>query len=284
MLLLDGRICAQECKKKLKERVLADTALGFRPPGLAVIMVGDDPASAIYVRNKEKEAGLIGISTQTCRLPRSTTEQELLAYIHEFNAASEIDGILVQLPLPPHIDASSCLVAISPHKDVDGFHPDNAGRLTLGLPGLRPCTPQGILELLSFYHLSPAGKKAVVVGRSNIVGKPLAIMLAEPLEYANATVTLCHSKTANLALECRSADFLFLSVGSPRMFGKDYVKEGAVVVDVGINRTEDGIVGDADRKAIEDRVRAITPVPGGVGPMTIAMLMNNTVIAWQNHR
>ena len=226
----------------------------------------------------------VGMFAKTVHLPESIQETELTTLIHEFNAADDIDGILVQLPLPAHINATSCLLAISPTKDVDGFHPTNAGCLTLGLPGLRPCTPKGILALLRHYHLSPAGKHAVVVGRSNIVGKPLALMLAEPLEYANATVTICHSQTTNLAAICKSADFLFCSVGKPHFFDRNYVKEGAVVVDVGITRTENGIEGDANFADLADHVLAISPVPGGVGPMTIAMLLQNTVQAWESRR
>ena len=285
MLLLDGKATAQTIQEELSSTIAAEGKKGIRPPGLAVIMVGDNPASQIYVRNKENACARVGIVAEGCHLPETTTEQSLLAHIHEYNARKDIDGILVQLPLPRHISAAACLLAIHPDKDVDGFHPENAGRLTLGLPGLAPCTPQGIIELLRRYDLSPRGKKAVVVGRSNIVGKPLALMLAQPLEYANATVTLCHSATSNLARECREADFLFLSIGRPRFFGPDMVKKGAVVVDVGINRLSDKkICGDADFDALKDVVSAITPVPGGVGPMTIAMLLKNTVQAWMVHR
>ncbi|MBQ7618337.1 MAG: bifunctional methylenetetrahydrofolate dehydrogenase/methenyltetrahydrofolate cyclohydrolase FolD [Desulfovibrio sp.] len=283
MLLLDGKACAKKIKEELKMSVTKATSLGIRPPGLAVIMVGNDPASEIYVRNKELACAEIGIAAEGCHLPSNTTESNLLQHIKEFNARADLDGILVQLPLPPQINAANCLLAIHPDKDVDGFHPENAGRLTLGLPGLRPCTPKGIMELLARYKLSLKGKKAVVVGRSNIVGKPLALMLAEPLEYANATVTICHSATENLVSECSKADYLFLSVGKPRFFGPQMVKEGAVVVDVGINHLEGKVVGDADFNAIKDKVSAITPVPGGVGPMTIAMLLKNTLEAWRLH-
>ncbi|MCR4666091.1 MAG: bifunctional methylenetetrahydrofolate dehydrogenase/methenyltetrahydrofolate cyclohydrolase FolD [Desulfovibrio sp.] len=281
MLLLDGKATAQTVREELKKIIATAISAGRRPPGLAVILAGEDPASQVYVRNKEFACTHVGIYVETCRLPESVTEAEVVRCIDRFNQRSDIDGILVQLPLPKHIRPSICLLAIDPAKDVDGFHPENAGKLTLGLPGLRPCTPQGIIELLRRYGLSPRGKKAVVVGRSNIVGKPLAILLAEPLEYANATVTLCHSETCNLANECRQADFLFLAVGKPRFFTASMVREGSVVIDVGINRTPAGLCGDADFEGLKDHVSAITPVPGGIGPMTVAMLLKNTVDAWQ---
>ncbi|MBO4335605.1 MAG: bifunctional methylenetetrahydrofolate dehydrogenase/methenyltetrahydrofolate cyclohydrolase FolD [Desulfovibrio sp.] len=283
MLLLDGKATALKIRQELKETIESLCHKGVRAPGLAVILAGNDPASEIYVRNKEKACESVGIRTLSSHLPATVSQEELLACIAQANERTDIDGILVQLPLPSHIDTATCLLSIVPDKDVDGFHPDNAGRLTLGLPGLRPCTPQGILELLARYGLSCAGKKAVVVGRSNIVGKPLALMLAQPGPMGNATVTICHSKSEDLVEHCCRADFLFLSVGRPRMFGRDMVKKGACVVDVGINRTKDGICGDADFEAIKDRTCAITPVPGGVGPMTIAMLLKNTVQAWQTH-
>ncbi|MBO4334413.1 MAG: bifunctional methylenetetrahydrofolate dehydrogenase/methenyltetrahydrofolate cyclohydrolase FolD [Desulfovibrio sp.] len=283
MLLLDGKATALKIRQELKETIESFCHKGVRAPGLAVILAGDDPASEIYVRNKEKACESVGIRTLSSRLPGTVSQDELLARIAQANESPDIDGILVQLPLPRHIDTATCLLSIFPDKDVDGFHPDNAGRLTLGLPGLRPCTPQGILELLARYGLACAGKRAVVVGRSNIVGKPLALMLAQPGPVGNATVTICHSKSEDLAEHCRNADFLFLSVGRPRMFGRDMIKNGACVVDVGINRTKDGICGDADFEAIKDKTSAITPVPGGVGPMTIAMLIKNTVQAWQTH-
>lgn len=225
----------------------------------------------------------MGIYAETLQLPNETKEEALLAQIKELNERPEIDAILVQLPLPSHISATHCLLALDPKKDVDGFHPENAGRLTLGLEGIKPCTPQGIMELLRRYKLDLKGSKACVVGRSNIVGKPLALMLAEPLEYANATVTLCHSQTKDLKAECSQADFLFLAMGHPKAIGPDYVKEGAVVVDVGINRTKDGICGDADFQALKTKVSAITPCPGGVGPMTVAMLLKNTVMVWKKN-
>ena len=249
--------------------------------GLAVILVGADPASEVYVRNKERACADTGILSFPYHLPAGTGQHELLALIHECNLRPDVDGILLQLPLPEGLDAQACLLAIDPAKDVDGFHPENVGRLSLGLPGFVSCTPAGVMELLRRYDLSPAGKKAVVVGRSDIVGKPLAMLLARPGDYANATVTVCHSRTADLAAECRSADFLFLALGRPRFITADMVREGAVVIDVGINRTPEGLCGDADFAGVSARARAMTPVPGGVGPMTIAMLLKNTVQSWR---
>jgi methylenetetrahydrofolate dehydrogenase (NADP+)/methenyltetrahydrofolate cyclohydrolase len=214
------------------------------------------------------------------RLPGTTPQEELLERIAACNRSEDVDGILVQLPLPARLDAKACLMAIDPGKDVDGFHPENVGRLGLGLPGFAPCTPAGVLELMRRYGLSAAGKLAVVAGRSNIVGKPLATMLAADDPLGNATVTVCHSRTPDLAAECRRADFLFLAMGRPGTVTADMVKPGAVVFDVGITRTPTGLRGDADFEGLRDKVRAITPVPGGVGPMTIAMLLRNTVRSW----
>lgn len=283
MIILDGKSTAQTIRAELKARVEAGTANGTRPPSLCVINMGQNKASLTYVRNKTLAAAEVGIQADTCQLAENTTEEVLLAKITEFNQRPDIDAILVQLPLPSHISATKCLLAIDPKKDVDGFHPENAGRLTLGMPGIKPCTPLGIMELLRRYNLPLKGAKACVVGRSNLVGKPLALLLAEPLEFANATVTLCHSKTQNLANECRQADFLFLAIGQAKVINRDYVKEGAVVIDVGINHTKDGLCGDADFHAIKDIVKAITPVPGGVGPMTVAMLLQNTIDVWQEN-
>lgn len=283
MLLLDGKATALNIRQELKATIADLCGKGLRAPGLAVILAGNNPASEIYVSNKEKACSEAGIRTMTSRLPANVEQAQLLELIAQCNQRDDIDGILVQLPLPAHINTADCLLRIVPDKDVDGFHPENAGRLTLGLPGLRPCTPQGIIELLTRYGLSCAGKSAVVVGRSNIVGKPLALMLAQPGPTGNATVTICHSRSQDLAEHCRNADFLFLSVGRPKMFGPEMVKKGACVIDVGINRSQNGIYGDADFEAIKDIVSAISPVPGGVGPMTIAMLIRNTVQAWQNH-
>ncbi len=281
MQIIDGKTTAQEVRAQLKEQIAAQVTQGARPPGLAVILVGEDAASQVYVRNKEKACENAGIRSFAHRLPNDTTQESLLALIAQLNSQEDVDGILLQLPLPKGLDADTCLLAIDPRKDVDGFHPDNVGRLSLGLPGFVSCTPAGVMELLERYNLSPSGKKAVIVGRSNIVGRPLALLLSHAGPFANATVTLCHSRTADLAKECREADFIFLALGKARFLTADMVKEGAVIIDVGINRTDEGLCGDADYDALAPKVAAITPVPGGVGPMTIAMLMKNTVQAWR---
>ena len=243
---------------------------------------GGNPASQVYVRNKERACHEVGIVSHAYRLGGEATQQELEDLIVRLNAQSDVDGILLQLPLPSGLDSGYLLSLISPEKDVDGFHPVNMGRLAQGLPGLRPCTPAGVIELLRHYNLPPQGKHAVVVGRSNIVGKPLALMLAQPGEYGNATVTICHSRTENLAGFTRQADFLFLAIGRPKFVGPDMVKPGSVIVDVGINRTPEGLCGDADFAALQGVASAVTPVPGGVGPMTIAQLMLNTLHAYKN--
>ena len=278
--IIDGKATAQAVRAELKEEIAARCKDGLRAPGLAVILVGEDPASQVYVRNKERACQDTGILSLPYRLPADTSQEALLALIAELNARPDVDGILLQLPLPAGLDASRCLLAIDPAKDVDGFHPENVGRLSLGLPGMVSCTPAGVIELLRRYKLSTRGKKAVVVGRSDIVGKPLALLLARSGEFGDATVTLCHSRTANLAEECRSADFLFLAVGRPRMVTGDMVKKGVVVIDVGINRGADGkLCGDVDFEAAAEKAAFITPVPGGVGLMTRAMLLCNTVQA-----
>ena len=281
MILIDGKQTARDIRAELKAQVEAAVSAGRRAPGLAVILVGEDPASQVYVRNKERACAEAGILSFPYRLPADTTQEALLALIAELNGRDDVDGILLQLPLPEHLSASACLLAIDPAKDVDGFHPENVGRLSLNLPGMVSCTPAGVIELLRRYNLPTRGKKAVVLGRSDIVGKPLALLLARPGEFGDATVTLCHSRTPDLAAECRSADFLFLAIGRPRMITGDMVREGAVIIDVGINRTDDGLCGDADFESVSKKAAAITPVPGGVGPMTIAMLLKNTVQAWE---
>lgn len=281
MQLIDGKATAATLRSELKAEVVALRSRAGRAPGLAVILVGEDPASQVYVRNKERACAEVGICSLPYRLPKETPQAALLDLIAELNGRTEVDGILLQLPLPEGLDDQACLLAIDPGKDVDGFHPENVGRLSLGLPGFVPCTPAGVMELLQRYNLSPSGKKAVVVGRSNIVGKPLAMLLAQPGPWANATVTVCHSRTKDLARECREADFLFLALGKPRFITGDMIKEGAVVIDVGINRTESGLCGDADFASVSAKASSATPVPGGVGPMTIAMLLKNTVRSWK---
>ena len=273
MTILNGKETAAQIRQELKEEIVQLKAQAGRAPGLAVILVGDDPASQVYVRNKEKACAEVGIVSRGFRLPADISQADLENKIRELNDDQEIDGILLQLPLPEGLDSQRCLELISPEKDVDGFHPVNVGKLTLGLDGFRSCTPAGIMTLLKRYDLSVQGKKAVVVGRSNIVGKPLALMLLQE----NATVTICHSRTKDLPAEVRQADFVFAAVGRAKFVTADMVKDGAVVVDVGINRTEQGLVGDCDFDNLKDKVSAITPVPGGVGPMTIAQLLVNTV-------
>jgi methylenetetrahydrofolate dehydrogenase (NADP+)/methenyltetrahydrofolate cyclohydrolase len=279
MILLDGKATAAEIRNGLKKEVAGLTDKVGRAPGLAVILVGEDPASQVYVRNKKLACTEVGFNSWSHELPASVGQSELEKLIASLNARDDVDGILLQLPLPAGLDSQALLELIDPSKDVDGFHPQNMGRLTLGLPGFRPCTPAGVMALLKRYKLSMNGKKAVVVGRSNIVGKPLSIMLGTNTPNANATVTLCHSKTENLEQECASADFLFLALGRPECVNEFMVKQGAVVVDIGISRTDAGLKGDCDFTGVLKKVRAITPVPGGVGPMTIAMLLVNTLHA-----
>ena len=278
MTILNGKETAAQIRQELKEEIVQLKAQAGRAPGLAVILVGDDPASQVYVRNKEKACAEVGIVSRGFRLPADISQADLENKIRELNDDQEIDGILLQLPLPEGLDSQRCLELISPEKDVDGFHPVNVGKLTLGLDGFRSCTPAGIMTLLKRYDLSVQGKKAVVIGRSNIVGKPLALMLLQE----NATVTICHSRTKDLPAEVRQADFVFAAVGRAKFVTADMVKDGAVVVDVGINRTEEGLVGDCDFDNLKDKVSAITPVPGGVGPMTIAQLLVNTVQSFKN--
>lgn len=273
MQLLDGKATASQIKTELKSEVASLIRTHNRPPGLAVILVGEDPASQVYVRNKERSCKDAGIHSEVIRLPADTRQQDVEERIRTLNGRPDIDGILLQLPLPQGLNSQACLDLIDPDKDVDGFHPVNMGRLVLGLPGFRPCTPAGIMVLLDRYGIEVSGKKAVVVGRSNIVGKPMALLLLE----ANATVAVCHSRTMDLAAETRPADIVIAAVGQPKMISPDMVKPGAVVVDVGINRTDDGLKGDCDFEGLVDKVTAMTPVPGGVGPMTIAMLLRNTM-------
>lgn len=277
MKLIDGKATAQTIREELKTEVAALKAKLGRAPGLAVVLVGEDPASQVYVRNKIKACEDTGIVSKAFRPDASVSQAELEDLVGRLNADPEVDGILVQLPLPKGLDSQRILDLIDPAKDVDGFHPVSMGRLTLGLPGLRPCTPAGVMELLRRYDIPTKGRKAVVVGRSNIVGKPMALLLAQP--GVDATVTVCHSRTRDLAAECRQADILVAAIGRANFIGADMVKDGAVVIDVGMNRTEQGLAGDCDFHAMKDKVAAITPVPGGVGPMTIAMLMVNTLAA-----
>jgi methylenetetrahydrofolate dehydrogenase (NADP+)/methenyltetrahydrofolate cyclohydrolase len=279
MHIIDGKKTAAIIRQELKDQVAALTARHGRAPGLAVILVGGDPASQVYVRNKERACEDVGIISKGFRLPQDIPQAQLEDTITYLNSDPAIDGVLLQLPLPKGLDSQRCLDLISPSKDVDGFHPVNMGRLALGLPCLRSCTPAGIMTLLERHGIDVAGKKAVVIGRSNIVGKPLALMLLQK----NATVTICHSRTRDIAAEVRSADIVLAAVGIPRFLTRDMVKPGAVVIDVGINRTELGLVGDCDFEGLRGVASAMTPVPGGVGPMTIAQLLVNTLEAYVEH-
>ncbi len=276
--LLNGKALAEKIQLQLKEEVAILQPKIGRPPGLAVLMVGDNPASAVYVRNKERACQKVGIASMGRHFPGGTTQAELENAIAELNQDELVDGILVQLPLPSHLDSISLLHKIHPDKDADGLHPVNLGKLVRSESGLRSCTPAGVMELLEEYNISLSGKRAVVIGRSILVGKPIALMLLE----ANATVTVAHSRTQDLAAVCRDADILVAAIGKPEMITADMVKPGAIVIDVGINRVEsrDGkskLVGDVAFEAVAEIASYITPVPGGIGPMTVAMLLSNTV-------
>ncbi|MBP8144688.1 bifunctional methylenetetrahydrofolate dehydrogenase/methenyltetrahydrofolate cyclohydrolase FolD [Pseudorhodoferax sp.] len=270
---IDGNALAQQLREGMKAQVERLAAAGCRP-GLAVLLVGEDPASQVYVRNKVKACESVGMHSLLERLPATLGEAELLARIDQLNADPAVHGILVQLPLPRHLDADLVIERIAPEKDVDGFHVASAGALMVGRPGFKPCTPYGCMKMLESIGCNPRGKHAVVIGRSNIVGKPMALLLLQ----ASATVTICHSATPNLAEICRQADILVAAVGRPRFVSADMVKPGAVVLDVGINRLADGkLCGDVDFDAVREVAGWITPVPGGVGPMTITMLLQNTL-------
>lgn len=272
-LLIDGKRISAEIKDELKEQVAALKAKGTTLT-LAVIQVGDDKASSVYVGNKKKACEYIGVQSLAYELPAETTEEELLSLVKELNERKDVNGILVQLPLPKHIDEDKVLLAIDPDKDVDGFHPVSVGRLWIGQKGYESCTPAGIIQLLKRSGIEIAGKECVIVGRSNIVGKPMAALLLRE----NGTVTVCHSRTKDLASVTKRADILVVAIGKPKFITAEYVKEGAVVIDVGIHRMEDNkLCGDVDFADVEPHASAITPVPGGVGPMTIAMLMCNVV-------
>ena len=275
--ILDGKALA----KKIKEQVAAEAAALPRRPGLAVLLVGENPASQVYVRGKEKDCEECGILNLGRKLPADTSEEELLGIIAQMNADPAVDGILVQLPLPKHIDEGKVLRAISPAKDVDCFHPENVGEMMVGDPICWPCTPYGVMELLREYGISASGKHCVVLGRSNIVGKPMTLLLLRD----NGTVTVCHSKTPDLREQCLQADILVSAVGKVNLVTADMIKEGAVVVDVAMNRNEAGkLCGDVDYAAVAEKASYITPVPGGVGPMTRAILMKNVLAAAKDHQ
>lgn len=271
---IDGKRISQEIRDELKIRVAELKKQGIEGC-LAVIQVGEDPASSVYVKNKKRACEYIGIGSRSYELPQETTETELLNLIGKLNKEEEVSGILVQLPVPGHIDENKIIQAISPKKDVDGFHPQNVGALVSGLTGFVSCTPAGVIQLLKRSGISIEGKHCVVIGRSNIVGKPMALLMLRE----HATVTIAHSRTKDLREICKSADILIVAVGKPKMIDASYIKEGAVVIDVGIHRNAGQLCGDVDFDSVFSHVSAITPVPGGVGPMTIAMLMNNCVQA-----
>ncbi|NLV90891.1 MAG: bifunctional methylenetetrahydrofolate dehydrogenase/methenyltetrahydrofolate cyclohydrolase FolD [Firmicutes bacterium] len=275
--VIDGKALAAKVRQEIADEVAALKLRGI-VPGLAVILVGDDPASEVYVRGKQRACEEVGIYSRILRLPATTSQEKLLSLIYELNTDPAIHGILVQLPVPEEIDPAVIQAAIAVEKDVDGFHPASIGRLWAGERSFVPCTPLGIMRMLEEYDVKLQGKKAVVVGRSNIVGKPMAALLLQQ----NATVTICHSRTENLADECRSADVLVVAIGRPKFIPGNWIKPGAVVIDVGINRVEGRLVGDVDYEGASAVAEMITPVPGGVGPMTIAMLLANTVQGARN--
>ncbi len=273
--IIDGKEISAQIKEEVKKEAERQKEKG-KSASLAVILVGNDPASKVYVKNKKKACEYVGIQSLSYELPEETTEEELLQKIDELNKQEDITGILVQLPLPSHINEDKIICAISPKKDVDGFHPQNVGNLSIGRSGFISCTPAGVIELLKRSNIDIEGRECVVVGRSNIVGKPMAMLLLRE----NATVTICHSKTKNLKEVTKRADILIAAVGKPKFFTADYIKEGAVVIDVGIHRDEKNqLCGDVDFEQVVEHTSAITPVPGGVGPMTIAMLMKNCLNA-----
>lgn len=273
--VIDGTAVAAAVRAEVARDVERHVAEHGRPPGLATVLVGDDPASHVYVSGKRKASAEAGIASFHHGLPADAPEAEVVGLLERLNADPEVNGILLQRPVPEHLDGTALTALIDPDKDVDGLTPVSAGRLVLGLPGLRPCTPLGCIELLDRHGVDPAGAHAVVVGRSDLVGKPVAHLLLA----RNATVTICHSRTRDLGAVCASADILVAAVGRPRMVKGDWVKPGATVLDVGINRTDDGLVGDVDFAAAAERAALITPVPRGVGPMTIALLLRNTLEA-----
>ncbi len=275
MELIDGKKISAEIKDECKQKALKLIESG-KEPCLAVILVGNDPASSIYVNNKKKACEYCNIKSLSYELPEETTEKELLDLIEKLNNDASVDGILVQLPLPKHIDEDKVIAAIDPLKDVDGFHVENVGSLCIGKPVLVSCTPAGVIELLKRSNVEISGKRCVVIGRSNIVGKPMALLMLSE----NATVTICHSRTKDLEAVCKEADILIVAIGKPRFIDSKYVKDGSVVIDVGIHRDENNkICGDVNFDDVKDKVSKITPVPGGVGPMTIAMLMSNVITA-----
>lgn len=287
--IINGLLVAEQVRSEVKEDVQFMVSRGQRPPKLTVVIVGSDPASQIYVRSKTTACAKVGIESETMRLPDTISEKELRDIIRRLNQDDTVDGILVQLPLPAHIHPLTVIETIDPRKDVDGFHPMNVGRLTIGQPTFKSCTPAGVLELLRYYSIPTKGKHAVVVGASNIVGSPMAIMLSRENDSGKATTTICHKYTKDLTKHTIDADILVIAVGLPRLITGHMVKEGAVVIDVGMNRIPDPsnekgykLVGDCEYDSVSEKASWITPVPGGVGPMTVAMLMKNTLLAAKN--
>lgn len=280
MNILSGKTISTQLRQTIKQQVQKNVEQGIRPPGLAVVLVGDNSASKIYVRNKHKACAEVGILSKTFELPANTPQVELLELLDKLNADKEIDGILVQLPLPDHIDSDLVIERIVPDKDVDGFHPYNVGRLVLRMPLLRSCTPKGIMTMLEQTGIDLVGLDAVIIGQSNIVGRPMALELLA----ARCTITVCHSKTRNLKEKVQNADIVVVAIGQAEFVTGDWIKEGAIVIDVGMNRLENGkLVGDVEFATASKRASWITPVPGGVGPMTIASLLENTWLSFQNH-
>ncbi len=275
--IIDGKLISASVRQQITEETTAFTAESGVTPHLAAVLVGDDPASQVYVRNKERACEKCGLKSTLHRLSVDTTQQQLMDLVAQLNADESVHGILVQLPLPNHLDSTPVLDSIRPDKDVDGFHPENVGLLLQGRPRFLPCTPHGVMKMLEHEHIKTAGKHAVVIGRSDIVGKPMAALLVQ--KGVDATVTICHSRTADIAAVTRQADILVAAVGIPEFVKGDMIKPGAVVIDVGINRVNDKLVGDVEFAAAAEKASAITPVPGGVGPMTIAMLLQNTLQA-----
>lgn len=276
MQIIDGKKVSAQVKEEVRKQTLELKEMHGIIPGLAVVIVGDDPASRVYVNNKKKACEVVGFMSEEYALPASTTQEELLELVNTLNNKSDINGILVQLPLPEHLDDKAVIEAINPQKDVDAFHAVNVGKIMLGEYDFLPCTPSGVMEMLHAYDIPVSGKNCVVIGRSNIVGKPMAMLLL----HENGTVTICHSRTQNLTEVCKEADILVAAVGKPKFVTADMVKEGAVVIDVGMDRDENGkLCGDVDFENVKDKCSYITPVPGGVGPMTISTLMKNTLKA-----
>ncbi len=286
MQIIDGKALAKQIKTELAAEVEQLVGAGQRPPHLVAVLIGDDPASRVYVRNKVKSCEQIGFRSTLIERSVDVSQEEVLGIVTALNADPEVDGFIVQLPLPAHLDESAITLAINPAKDVDGFHPVNIGRLALGLPCYVPATPNGIMEMLKRYDIATSGKEVVVVGRSNIVGTPMSILLSRKDNPGNATVTLCHSRTADTAFHTRRADIVIAAIGSPEMITGDMIKEGAVVIDVGINRVEDSsrprgyrLCGDVDYDSVAKKAAYLTPVPGGVGQMTVVSLLQNTLRA-----